>query len=181
MAIGHESSKPLRNKTQSRGRPTTNLPIEHKSTPDQHCMLPCHGVRTGTHGRQAPPLSLSERCQRLSALHVAAAAEHAPSIHLLETREPRCASPSAVGATKREQLHFADDHSAGILVRCPVLLPIPLRDLQPCPTVFPSRRPAPPMPMGRCGQGRSGPLATAQPLTSSSHRVKPHYFVHCVP
>lgn len=31
-----------------------NLPIEHKSTPDQHCMLPCHGARGGSHGRQAP-------------------------------------------------------------------------------------------------------------------------------
>ena len=43
--------------------------------------------------------------------------------HQLETREARCASLSAVGATRKEQvqlqLHFADDHSAGIPVPVP--------------------------------------------------------------
>jgi hypothetical protein len=69
-------------------------------------MLPCHGVRTGTHGRQAPPLSLSERCQRLPALHVAAA-EHAPTcLKLAKRAVRRVASPTAVGATRKEQLQL---------------------------------------------------------------------------
>jgi hypothetical protein len=115
--IGLESSKPLSNKTQSRGRPTFCLPIEHKSTPDQHCMLPCHGARTGTHGRQAPPLSLSERCQRLSALHVAAA-EHAPTCLKLAKRAVRRSVPSA-RPEKSSCMHSADDRSAAILVPVP--------------------------------------------------------------
>lgn len=45
---GYQCSLYLSNNGQSRGR---TLPIEHKNTPDQHGMLPCHGAQRGTHGR----------------------------------------------------------------------------------------------------------------------------------